>query len=155
VFILKFYPSVKSDACHNSRKRVFASVPFTVSSLHMLPLCIPTQGYKIQRLLCPWSLIWLCPSLGVRALTRHKAWHHLSIYLHIPLPSGHLVRILYRHSYSKNNKMHLFLQLFILVKRSTCFGRSFLPSSGAQDCTYTATGICQTGTKKEISLSLC
>jgi len=32
--------------------------------------------------------------------------------------------------------MHLFLTLFILVKRSTCFGRSFRPSSGAQDCTY-------------------
>ena len=35
------------------------------------------------------------------------------------------------HSYSTTNKMHLFLKLFILVKRSTCFGRSFCPSSGA------------------------
>ena len=34
------------------------------------------------------------------------------------------------------NKMHLFLKLFILVKRSTCFGRSFRPSSGAQNWTY-------------------
>jgi len=32
--------------------------------------------------------------------------------------------------------MHLFLKLFILVKRSTYFRRSFLPSSGAQNCTY-------------------
>jgi len=40
------------------------------------------------------------------------------------------------HSYSKTNKIHLFLKLFILVKYSTCFGRSFRPSSGAQDCTY-------------------
>jgi len=32
--------------------------------------------------------------------------------------------------------MHLFLKLFILVKRSACFGRSFRPSSGAQNCTY-------------------
>ena len=39
-------------------------------------------------------------------------------------------------SYSTTNKMHVFLKLFILVKRSTCFGRSFRPSSGAQDCTY-------------------
>jgi hypothetical protein len=39
-------------------------------------------------------------------------------------------------SYSTTNKMHLFLKLFILVKHSTCFGRSFRPSSGAQDCTY-------------------
>jgi hypothetical protein len=29
------------------------------------------------------------------------------------------------YSYSTTNKMHLFLKLFILVKRSTCFGRSF------------------------------
>jgi hypothetical protein len=40
------------------------------------------------------------------------------------------------YSYSKTNKMHLFHRLFILVKRSTCFGQSFRPSSGAQDCTY-------------------
>jgi len=32
--------------------------------------------------------------------------------------------------------MHLFLKLFILVISSTCFGRSFRPSSGAQNCTY-------------------
>jgi len=30
--------------------------------------------------------------------------------------------------------MHLFLKLFILVKRCTCFGRSFRQSSGAQNC---------------------
>jgi len=40
------------------------------------------------------------------------------------------------NSYSTTNKMHLFLKLFILVKRPTCFGRSFRPSSGAQNCTY-------------------
>ena len=32
--------------------------------------------------------------------------------------------------------MHLFLKLFILVKRSTCFGRTFRPSSGDQNCIY-------------------
>jgi len=32
--------------------------------------------------------------------------------------------------------MHLFLILFILVKRSTCFGPSFRPSSGDQNCIY-------------------
>ena len=46
-------------------------------------------------------------------------------------------------SYSTTNKMHLFLKLFILVKRSTCFGRSFRPSSGAQNCAY-SNGTCQT-----------
>jgi len=30
-----------------------------------------------------------------------------------------------------------------LVKRSTCFGRSFGPSSGTQNCVY-SNGICQT-----------
>jgi hypothetical protein len=40
------------------------------------------------------------------------------------------------YSHSATNKMHLFLKLFILVKRSTCFGWSFRPSSGAQNCTY-------------------
>jgi hypothetical protein len=29
-----------------------------------------------------------------------------------------------------------YLKLLILVKPSTCFGRSFRPSSGAQDCVY-------------------
>ena len=40
------------------------------------------------------------------------------------------------YSYSTTNKMHLFLKLFILVKRFTCFRRSFRPSSGAQNCTH-------------------
>jgi len=36
-----------------------------------------------------------------------------------------------------------YLKLFILVKRSACFGRSFRPSSGAQNSAY-SNGICQT-----------
>jgi hypothetical protein len=36
-----------------------------------------------------------------------------------------------------------YLKLLILVKRSTCFGGSFRPSSGAQNCVYN-NGICQT-----------
>jgi hypothetical protein len=38
--------------------------------------------------------------------------------------------------------MHLYLKLF-LVKRSTCFRRSFSPSAGAQNWVY-SNGICQT-----------
>jgi len=38
--------------------------------------------------------------------------------------------------------MHLLSQI-ILVKRFTSFGRSFRPSSGAQNCVYN-NGICQT-----------
>jgi hypothetical protein len=44
--------------------------------------------------------------------------------------------------YSKTNKMHLFLKVFILVKHSTYFGRCFCPSSGAQDCTYSNRYMC-------------
>ena len=36
-----------------------------------------------------------------------------------------------------------YLKLFIFVKRSTCFGRSFRPSSGVENCVY-SNGICQT-----------
>ena len=35
-----------------------------------------------------------------------------------------------------------YLKLFIIVRRSTCFGRSFRPSSGAQNC-VSSNGICQ------------
>jgi len=49
--------------------------------------------------------------------------------------------VLVLYSYSKTNKVHLFLKLFIIVKHSACFGRSFRPSSGAQDCAY-INGIC-------------
>jgi hypothetical protein len=38
--------------------------------------------------------------------------------------------------------MHLFLKLFVLVKRSTRFRRSFRPSSEAKNCVY-SNGICQ------------
>ena len=47
------------------------------------------------------------------------------------------------YSYSTTNKMHIFLKLFVLVKRSTCFGRSFRPWSGLKTA-HTATGIRQT-----------
>jgi len=36
-----------------------------------------------------------------------------------------------------------YLKLFVFVKRSKCFGPSFRPSSGAQNCVY-SNGICQT-----------
>ena len=36
-----------------------------------------------------------------------------------------------------------YIKLFIIVKRSTCFGRSFPPSWGAQNCVY-SNGIYQT-----------
>jgi len=37
---------------------------------------------------------------------------------------------------AQSTRCTCYLKLFILVKRSTCFGRSFRPSSGAQDCVY-------------------
>jgi len=48
-----------------------------------------------------------------------------------------------RHSYSTTNKMHLFLKLFILVKRSTYFGRFSVHHQEFQTA-RTATGIRQT-----------
>jgi len=51
-----------------------------------------------------------------------------------------------KHSYIhmvQPTRCAFYLKLFILVKRSTCFGRSFRPSSGAQNFVY-SNGICQT-----------
>jgi hypothetical protein len=47
-------------------------------------------------------------------------------------------------SCSKTNQMHLFLKLFILVKRSTCFRRSFLllPAAGSSCLTYACCCMC-------------
>jgi len=43
--------------------------------------------------------------------------------------------------------MQRFSNLFISVRHSTCFRRYFLPSSGAQNCTYSVRyRICQTVT---------
>ena len=41
-----------------------------------------------------------------------------------------------RYSQSTTNKMQRFSNLFISVRRSTCFRRFYRPSSGAQNCTY-------------------
>jgi len=38
--------------------------------------------------------------------------------------------------------MHLFLKFFILVNRSTCFGRCVRSLSGAQNCTYGKRHMC-------------
>jgi len=47
------------------------------------------------------------------------------------------------------------LKLFIFAKRSTCFERSFRPSSGAENCVY-SNGMCQTAaaTRDEMKLKL-
>jgi hypothetical protein len=41
------------------------------------------------------------------------------------------------YSYSTTNNITCYIKLFILVKRSTYFGRSIRPSSGAQMCVFT------------------
>ena len=46
---------------------------------------------------------------------------------------------------SKTNQIHQCLKFILLEEHSTCFGRSFRPSSGFKDCN-TSTGICQTDT---------
>jgi len=53
------------------------------------------------------------------------------------LPTGdHTDSSFNLRSYSKPTRCTCYLKLFILVKRSTCFGRSFRPLSGAQNCVY-------------------
>jgi hypothetical protein len=47
------------------------------------------------------------------------------------------------YSYSTTNKMHLFLRLFILAKRCTCFGGLSVHHQELKTA-HTATGICQT-----------
>jgi hypothetical protein len=47
--------------------------------------------------------------------------------------------VIYEYSYSTTNKKHLLFQIIY----SACFGRSFRPSSGIQNCVY-SNGICQT-----------
>ena len=47
---------------------------------------------------------------------------------------------------------------FILEWHSTCFGRSFCPSSGVQDCTYcnqTYTAVCLLGSRKQYLFEKC
>jgi len=44
-----------------------------------------------------------------------------------------------------NQQDSMFHNLFISVRRSTCFRRVFRPSSGAQTA-HTGSGICQTNT---------
>jgi len=50
------------------------------------------------------------------------------------------------YSYSITNKMHLFLKLFILVTRCTCFGAVFPSVIRSSKTAYTATGICYSAT---------
>ena len=98
-------------------------------TLHKTPT--PMKGWARQlstnencwqaKRICPAKMYWYC-EVNVPTLFKNYALFPLTTFNN--------------NSYSKTNKMHLFLKLFILVKHSTCFGRSLRPSSGAQDCTY-------------------
>jgi len=50
-------------------------------------------------------------------------------------------RVFFFSEYNQQDAM--FLNLFISIRRSTCFRRFFHPSSGAQKTEHTASGICQ------------
>jgi len=54
-----------------------------------------------------------------------------------------IYRSVHRNIFLQYNQQDAPVSLFILVKRSACFGRSFRPSSGAQNCVY-SNGIYQT-----------
>jgi hypothetical protein len=86
----------------------------------------------------------LRPRLHERRLIIDHRWCHCdnpptissALLLHLRLHLTFIGTRIMIYSYSKTNKMHLFLKLFILVKCSICFGWSLRPSSGAQNCTY-------------------
>jgi hypothetical protein len=87
------------------------------------------QQYKVCRssslltlLRPPVTFIFLCPKF----YSQHPTFKHLQT---IPI--------------AQPKRCTCYFKLFILVKRSICFGRSFRPSSGAQNCVY-SNGICQT-----------
>ena len=67
---------------------------------------------------------------------RNAACRNMSSFQIMPVNLTFIGPCIVIYSYRTTNKMHPFLKLFILVKSSTCFGRSFRPSSGAQNCTY-------------------
>ena len=78
------------------------------------------------------ALAWLVTYYGEYCV--EKCWDNGRVKSELLLRESNL-RLQYS-SYSTTNKTLVFLKLFILVKRSTCFGRSFRPPSGAQHCTY-------------------
>jgi hypothetical protein len=67
----------------------------------------------------------------------------LHISLHVAPSLVETRKVTYRIPIVQPTKFACYFKLFIIVKRSTCFERSFRPSSGAQDCVY-SNGICQT-----------
>jgi len=70
-----------------------------------------------------WRMIKNCEWLEIIREWFKSAW-------------GNLLREFWDFN-SKTNEMHQMSQIyFILEWHSTCFGRSFRPSSGVQDCTY-------------------
>jgi len=68
------------------------------------------------------------------------SWNKQHIIMNIPNLAGtknSLIEIRYCYDlYSQSTKDATFLNLFISVRRCTCFRRFFRPSSGAQNCTY-------------------
>jgi len=105
---------------HDSRNKSLCICKFYSLFITYASHPIPIWGYEIQRLPCPWSLIGLYPSFAVRILTRRKAWHHPCINLHIPLPSGHSVRVLYRHvfGYISVGYVKFWKECFLFASRS-------------------------------------
>ena len=130
----------------NQRKKIeFIAVSWLRSSCVVGWLQYVVQGIEGFRRLCmpPWNR--LSKSCLSNSQTFYARLRHLILACRVLRPSR-LCRQYARYStfigpcivifsYDTTNKMHLFLKLFILVKRSTCFRRSFRPSSGAQNFT--------------------
>jgi hypothetical protein len=80
---------------------------------------------------------WIWPSTSIprRGKRRSRATNLVPLWAFMSCSTMTFTSTLI-YSYSKTNQMHEFLKIIILVEHSTCFGRSFCPSSGAQDCAY-------------------
>jgi len=103
-----------------------------ISGSECVRIC-PFEHLSVHKLKLGWTLLYL-PLLLLRTC-------HSIRKLRVLCLRANTIRR--NKTDSTTNKMHLFLKLFIPVKHSTCFGRSFRPSSGAQNCTY-SNGSCQT-----------
>jgi hypothetical protein len=107
----------------------------------------------VRRTLCPVTGMWggpralwqthchihkTCMFSKTAVTVLHLVWLHLVcilLSLHYGTPSSEHNCVIF--SVVKPARYTSFSNLFILEQQSTCFVRSFRPSSGVQDCTYT------------------
>ena len=112
---------------------ISCSVNLVRLSSSFFTMALP-QATKWENCLHKWLCLWI---YWVSCRPQHTSGAPPDLECNRWLKTAHYYRRkVLRNFHGTNIKMHLFLKLLILVKPSTCFGRSFRPSSGAQNCTY-------------------